>query len=156
MAPVSPVDGIGWHVDCRDTIEAFIAAMSEYDKFGSAAATTITAIVPLLVAIWSLPTADILELYLLDEHIMAVITAGITLGLPVRQTRTLKCLTEEYLRSHSPLHISVPKPGTRSHGYPRRAAFVTAQILVLLIGIVCVHFVADTPPRPSGAAQLDR
>ncbi|KAF5253438.1 hypothetical protein FANTH_1673 [Fusarium anthophilum] len=82
MAPLNPFDAIGWDVSCRDNINKLLDTWSEYDKWGSSAATTITALVPLLISVWGLPTADILELYLVDEHLVAVITAGLTFALP--------------------------------------------------------------------------
>lgn len=43
------------------------------------------ALIPVLICVWALPTANVLELFLMDEHTVCIWTATGTFGLPVRQ-----------------------------------------------------------------------
>ncbi|KAH7235329.1 hypothetical protein BKA59DRAFT_484689 [Fusarium tricinctum] len=149
MAPLNPFDAIGWDVACRDNINKFLDTWSEYDKWGSSAATTITALIPLLISVWGLPTADILELYLVDEHLVAAFTAGLTFALPVRQEPSFKKLTETLLRSHSRRSL-VPEPTchNRLKFFLYRLAFVLSQMAIILLAIGFNHFLIDSPPQP--------
>ena len=155
MAPLAPVDGIGWHIQCRGSINEFLAAMSEYDKWGSSAATTIMALIPLLISVWGLPTADIRELYLIDEHLVAGVVAGLTFGLPTPQASSFKQLTEEDLQSQG-LDLSAPKSNCHDrHGRLYRLLFFATHIAISLSAICFTNFVTDSPPQafwscPSG------
>jgi hypothetical protein len=91
-------------------------------------------------------TADIRELYLMGEHVVAGITAGLTFGLPIRQESSFTHPTDEALQS---LRLSAPNPNCRDrHARRYRLLFAAAQTSILLSAIGFNCFAADFPPQP--------
>jgi hypothetical protein len=81
-------DGIGIPVSCAGDITAQLNDTSEINKAGSAAAATLLTLLPALLTFAPLPTANIRELVFVSPW-LAFITAGMMLGLPVKQSSAL-------------------------------------------------------------------
>jgi hypothetical protein len=87
---VSLIDGLGWSNPCAVKINNELNSASEYDKWASAAATTITTLIPVLLSLQSLPTPNVRDLFLTGNNMVAAIVAGLTLGLPVTEYKHLQ------------------------------------------------------------------
>jgi hypothetical protein len=83
----SSIYGTGWQNECASVINDILEGASEYDKWASSTATTITTLIPVLLSLWGIPTADVHELCLMGKPAIAFVTAGFTFGLPVRQIK---------------------------------------------------------------------
>jgi len=81
-------DGIGSLVSCAGDITSQLNDTSEINKAGSAAAATLLTLLPALLTFAPLPTANIRELVFVSPW-LAFITAGVMLGLPVKQSSVL-------------------------------------------------------------------
>ncbi|KAH8714033.1 hypothetical protein GQ44DRAFT_776045 [Phaeosphaeriaceae sp. PMI808] len=78
-------NGFGFPTFCDQENEDLLHRSREIDKLAFATATTIIALIPVLISAQRLPTASIHELVLRNYDSLAIITAGLTFGLPVIQ-----------------------------------------------------------------------
>ena len=78
-------NGFGFPTFCDQENEDLLRKTREIDKLAFATATTIISLIPVLISVQRLPTASIHELVIRDYGILAIITAGLTFGLPVVQ-----------------------------------------------------------------------
>ncbi|KAF8243570.1 hypothetical protein K440DRAFT_54711 [Wilcoxina mikolae CBS 423.85] len=68
---------------CKSLVNERLEKTSDYDKWGSSIATTILNLLPTLLTFGPVPTAKLSNLMALSPMV-ALVTAGMTLGLPVR------------------------------------------------------------------------
>ena len=83
-------DGIGlpYNEACANSINIFLSDTSEFNKGGYAAGTTLMTLLPTLLSFAPLPTAKIRD-SMYTSPWLALLTAGLTFGLPVTQYSTL-------------------------------------------------------------------
>ncbi|KAH7077389.1 hypothetical protein FB567DRAFT_608500 [Paraphoma chrysanthemicola] len=80
--------GAGLVVPCHQQINGALENMTEYEKTAAAAAATVIALTPLIFSNADLPTANVVELFMTGEYILAFFSAGLTYGLPTSQQRS--------------------------------------------------------------------
>jgi uncharacterized membrane protein YjfL (UPF0719 family) len=90
---------MGIFTDCDRVNNEVLQGAKEADKLAFAAATTILLLIPLMVSVSRLPTANIQELVLTGNNTIAIITAGYTFGLPVMQVSRARAVqAADYLK----------------------------------------------------------
>ena len=85
---IGVLDGVGFKVKCANVYEQLYREASEFDKAGSAAAATIMALIPSLLAFGPLKIAN-LRMVLHFGATASMITASFTCALPVEWLTTL-------------------------------------------------------------------
>ena len=127
-------DGAGVVVPCRQQIDQELRNMSEFDKIASAGAATIIALIPIIFSNSDLPTADVLELYMIGEYVLAFFSAGLTYGLPVSQQRSHRPIKAKDLSSSEDISNALsPLPSFYwRYAYLYNVCFVFMQVILLL------------------------
>jgi hypothetical protein len=130
-------NGFGFPTFCEQENEDLLRRTREIDKLAFATATTIISLIPVLISVQRLPTASIHELVIRDYDILAIITAGLTFGLPVVQESSGTAVrAADYLRDG----FSWKKRDRKRKGYLRidckkhvfSGVFALLQLLLVL------------------------
>src|SRR5947207_2238087 len=106
-----PLQGAGFLIPCQQEIDQILKETSEFDKLASAAAATIVALIPLVLSISGPPTANVAELYLMDERFVSFLTAGLTFGMPAAQERSHHLLEANNISNQDIVRPSIVHTG---------------------------------------------
>ena len=135
-------NGFGFPTFCDQENEDLLRGAREIDKLAFATATTITALIPILISVQKLPTTSIHELALRDYGLLAIVTAGLTFGLPVVQESSgMAIKASDYLRndfSHNNPVGNGYSP-TQYKKYVFSGVFVVLQLLFLIVPAFLSH-----------------
>lgn len=134
--------GFGFPTFCDQENEDLLRGAREIDKLAFATATTITALIPILISVQKLSTTSIHELALRDYGILAIVTAGLTFGLPVVQESSgMAVKASDYLRNdfsrNNPVGNGRLPTNRRKHVFS--GVFVLLQLLFLLVPAFLSH-----------------
>ena len=142
------VDGFGFPTFCTQRNEEFLRRINETDKVAFATATAINTLIPILISIQRLPTATIHELLLRGYGTIALVTAGLTFGLPVMQESSQSVVKPaDFLREDSS-PTAYDGNGffqTRCTKLVFSSLFVLLQVVIVGVPAVLSH---HTGPRP--------
>ncbi|KAI5811993.1 hypothetical protein BZA77DRAFT_325550, partial [Pyronema omphalodes] len=75
--------GLEQRPHCWRDMDKVLSDTLEYDKVGSSASISILALLPAILVVGPIPTAKVSKLFVLSP-MMGLITAGMTLGIPVK------------------------------------------------------------------------
>jgi hypothetical protein len=135
-------NGFGFPTICDQENENILRGTREIDKLAFGTATTITALIPILISVQRLPTTSIHELALRDYGVLAIVTAGLTFGLPVVQESSgMAVKASDYLKDDFSLNNPVGNGSlpTRFKKHVFSGVFVLLQILFLLVPAFLSH-----------------
>ncbi|KAI5808335.1 hypothetical protein BZA77DRAFT_25423 [Pyronema omphalodes] len=78
-----PLPGVEIKPPCWSEMNDILSNTSEYDKVGSSASISLLALLPAVLVLGPVPTAELSNLFIFSP-MMGIVTAGMTLGLPVK------------------------------------------------------------------------
>jgi hypothetical protein len=133
-----PIHGAGFLIPCRQEINQILIETSEFDKLASAAAATIVALIPLVLSISGPPTANVAELYLMDERFVSFLTAGLTFGMPAAQHRSYYFLEANNVSDQDISRPSIAHTGRSCYIWLHPSLFAAMQ-LVLLVAVFILN-----------------
>lgn len=126
----------GFRTFCDQENDDLLNKSREIDKLGFAIGTTIIALIPVLISVQRLPTASIHELVLRNYDGLAIITAGLTFGLPVIQkssdmaVKAADYLKEDFSRNGHDRNNCIR---TRCNKHIFSGVFALFQLLLVLM-----------------------
>jgi hypothetical protein len=126
-----PINGAGFLIPCQQKIDQILRETSEFDKLASAAGATIVALIPLVLSISGPPTANVAELYLMDERFVSFLTAGLTFGMPAAQERSHHLLEANNVSDQDILRPSIVHTGwSCRYKWLHRSLFAAMQLVL--------------------------